>query len=121
MENNKYYKGFEGEGCIEIWTDQNRMIIWEGYFNTILEGCYQPDYSPDGILKCYVNQDGFFDDIWEMQHPLIVLEELKRFDENCLNTTDHNLIRESKEIIEELTSFIIQAVNYGEKIYIEYT
>ncbi|MEE1303886.1 MAG: hypothetical protein U0K68_01880 [Agathobacter sp.] len=48
------------------------------------------------------------------------MEELKRFDERVLNTRDEDIIIKSKEVIEQLVSFINIAVSRGREIYIEY-
>lgn len=124
MLDNKFYEGYEGEGEVKIWYEENGdedgIVIWNGYFNTILEGCFYSQFSPNGILQCYFNHDGFYDDKWAMEYPYIVLEELKRFDPSTLNTRNEDIIKESKEVIEQLVSFINLSVSKGRKIYIEY-
>lgn len=98
----------------------NGIVIWNGFFYTILEGCFNSKFSPNGILECYFNQDGFYDDKWEMKYPYIVLDELKRFNERVLNTRDEDIVKKSKEVIEQLVSFINIAISNGRKIFIEY-
>lgn len=124
MLDKKYYEGYEGEGEVKIWSNENGnengMIVWIGYFNTILEGCFSSEFSPNGIIECYFNQDGFYDDKWEMRYPHIVLEELKKFNEKILDTKDEEIIKISKEIIEQLVFFINVAVKNKRNIYVEY-
>lgn len=72
------------------------------------------------MIECYYNQDGFYDEKWEMNYPNIVLDELKTFDENVLNTKNQGIIKTTKEIIGQLISFIDTAVSKKEKIYVEY-
>lgn len=124
MLDNRYYEGYEGEGKIKIWNNENDvengMIIWIGFFNTILEGCFSSDFSKNGIIECYFNQDGFYDEKWEMKYPHIVLEELKRFNKKLLNTRDEEIIKKSEEIIEKLVSFINIAIKNQKNIYVEY-
>ena len=127
MFNKQYYEGYEGEGEIRIWydekQDENGMVIWIGFWETILEGCYTPDYQKNGIVECYFNHDGFYDDKWEMKYPYIVLEELKRFDEKVLDTRNarnEEIIQKTKEIAEDLIGFINIAIKYKLKVYIEY-
>lgn len=124
MLDKKYYEGYEGEGEVKIWSNENGnengMIVWIGYFNTILEGCFSSEFSPNGIIECYFNQDGFYDDKWEMRYPHIVLEELKKFNEKILDTKDEEIIKISKEIIEQLVFFINVAVKNKINIYVEY-
>lgn len=119
-----YYEGYEGEAEVKVWSEdngnENGIVIWIGFFNTIMEGCFSSDFSPNGILECYVNQDGFYDDKWEMKYPYVVLEELNRFDERVLSTRDEDIIKKSKEIITQLVSLINRAASNGSEIFIEY-
>ena len=124
MLDKRYYEGYEGEGEVKVWRDdngvENGMIIWRGFFETILEGCFKTEFSKNGISECYYNKDGFYDDKWEMQYPAIVLQEIDKFDENLLNTENEEIIKKSKEIITLLISFINIAIENDQKIYVEY-
>ncbi len=124
MLDKRYYEGYEGEGEVKIWSDkngnENGMVVWIGFFNTILEGCFNSEFSPNGIIECYFNQDGFYDNKWEMRYPHIVLEELKKFNEKLLDTKDEEIIKESKEVIEQLVFFISVAIKNERNIYVEY-
>lgn len=124
MLDKRYYEGYEGEGEVKVWSDEdgneNGMIIWIGFFDTILEGCFSSEFQKNGIVECYFHQDGFYDDKWEMKYPRIVLEELKRFNEKLLDTRDKEIINKSKEVIEQLVSFISIAVRNERIIYVEY-
>ena len=124
MLDKKYYKGYEGEERVKIWREENGkeigFVIWSGFFNTILEGCFRSDFQKNGMIECYYNQDGFYDEKWEMNYPNIVLDELKTFDENVLNTKNQGVTKTAKEIIGQLISFIDTAVSKKEKIYVEY-
>ena len=124
MLDKRYYEGYEGEGKVKIWSDENGsengMVVWNGFFNTILEGCFNSEFSQNGIIKCYYNQDGFYDNKWEMRYPHIVLEELKKFNEKLLDTKDEEIIKESKEVIEQLVFFISIAIKNERNIYVEY-
>lgn len=96
MLDKRYYEGFEGEGEVKVWSGDNGiesgMVIWKGFFETILEGGFRERFLKNGIIECYYRQDGFYDDKWEMQYPSIVL----------------------------LISFINNAIKNKQKIYIEY-
>ncbi|MDE7254220.1 MAG: hypothetical protein K2O32_14945 [Acetatifactor sp.] len=124
MLDKRYYEGYEGEGEVKVWSDnngvENGMIIWRGFFETILEGCFRTEFLKNGINECYYNQDGFYDNKWEMQFPSIVLQEIKRFDENMVYTKSEEIINKSKEVIVQLTLFINSAIENGQKIYVEY-
>lgn len=124
MLNRQYYEGYEGEGEIKVWSDCHghiwEMVIWIGYFETILDGCFSSKFEKDGIIACYYNLDGFYDGKWKMRYPYIVLKELKNFNEKKLLTRDSEMIEISKEIIAELISLIKTTINNGGNIYIEY-
>ena len=57
MLDKTYYEGYEGEGEVKIWSDENGsekgMIVWMGFFDAILEGCFSSEFSPNGIIQCY--------------------------------------------------------------------
>ena len=109
MLDKRYYEGYEGEGEVKVWSEgngnQDGIVIWIGFFDTILEGCFSQEFQKNGIIECYFNQDGFYDNRWEMKYPHIVLEELKRFNEKLLYKIDEEIIKESKEVIEQLIFF----------------
>ena len=41
----KFYEGYEGEGAVKVWSEENGnengLVIWIGFFNTILDGCFK--------------------------------------------------------------------------------
>ncbi len=124
MLNKSYYIGYEGEGSVKIWSDENGkeigMLIWNGFFETILQGCFNQSFQKEGLLECYYNHNGFYDYKWEMRYPHIVLDELINFNENLLETTNKEIIKKSKEIIESLISFINVSIRNKRNIFIEY-
>ena len=124
MLDKRYCEGYEGEGEVKVWVDDNGvesgMVIWRGFFEAILEGCFRTEFRKNGISECYYNQDGFYDDKWEMQSPTIVLQEINHFDENLLKTENEEIIKKSKEVITLLISLINIAVEKKQKIYVEY-
>ena len=68
----RYYEGYEGEGEVKVWSEENGnedgIVIWIGFFNIILEGCFSSEFQKNGIIECYFNQDGFYDEKWEMKY-----------------------------------------------------
>lgn len=124
MLDKRYCEGYEGEGEVKVWVDDNGvesgMVIWRGFFEAILEGCFRTEFQKNGISECYYNQDGFYDDKWEMQSPSIVLQEINHFDENLLKIENEEIIKKSKEVITLLISLINIAVEKKQKIYVEY-
>lgn len=84
------------------------------------KGCFIPTFQKKGIVECYFNQNGFYDDKWEMKYPYIVLDELKRFNKKALDTADEEIIQKTKETVEDLIDFISIAIKDKLKVYIEY-
>lgn len=123
MLDKKYYEGYEGEGAVKIWSEENGnekgIVIWMGFFNTILDGCFNSEYKKNGIIECYYNQNGFYDDKWEIKYPQIVLEELNEFNEKNIDTKDEEIIKKSKEIIEQLITNISVAAKNKYSVYVE--
>ena len=37
--------------------NEDGIVIWIGFFNTILEGCFSSEFQKNGIIECYFNQD----------------------------------------------------------------
>ena len=53
MLDTRYYEGYEGEGEVKVWSEENGnedgIVIWIGFFNTILEGCFSSEFQKNGI------------------------------------------------------------------------
>lgn len=58
MLDTRYYEGYEGEGEVKVWSEENGnedgIVIWIGFFNTILEGCFSSEFQKNGIIECYL-------------------------------------------------------------------
>ncbi|MFC0232621.1 hypothetical protein ACFFIF_01280 [Vagococcus entomophilus] len=48
MIDSRFYEGFEVESELSLVTDNNKLVIWNGYFETIL----------DNLLDCNVEKEG---------------------------------------------------------------
>ena len=59
MLDKRYYEGYEGEGEVKVWSEgngnQDGIVIWIGFFDTILEGCFSQEFQKNGIIECYFN------------------------------------------------------------------
>lgn len=49
--NRKYYSGFEGEPELVLVNGENKLIIWIGYFEAILDALLETNVEKKGILK----------------------------------------------------------------------
>ena len=124
MINTKYYEEFQGENAVKIWIDEggeeSGLLVWRGFFEAVLEGCFKKDFQKGGLVECYYFQNGFFDDTWCMKSPEVVLHELTGFDETQLKHLDKEIVLKSKEIIQYLLFFVRTATNLKQRINIEY-
>ena len=124
MVNTKYYEEFQGEDAVKIWMNEggkeSGILVWRGFFEAILEGCFKKDFQKGGLVECYYFQNGFFDDTWCMKYPEVVLQELRGFDETQLKHLDKEIVLQSKEIVQCLLFFVHAAVNLKQRINIEY-
>ena len=57
MLNKIYYTGYEGQGSVKIWSDEDGkemgFLIWIGFFETILQGCFKLSFQKEGLIECY--------------------------------------------------------------------
>ena len=124
MINTKYYEEFQGEDSVKIWIDEggeeSGFLVWRGYFEAVLEGCFKTAFQKGGLVECYYFQNGFFDDTWCMKYPEVVLHELACFDETQLKHLDKKIVLQSKEIVQHLLFFVNEAANLQQRINIEY-
>lgn len=123
MIDNIYFKGYEGEGEVDIWYEQNNkkngLRIQEGFFETILDGCYNSNYNIGGLIDCYCNKDGFYDEKWIIRNLAVVIRELQGFNENKIHTNDTEIILMSKKIINKIILLINESISNELDIFIE--
>lgn len=117
MIDSRFYKGFEGEAEVSFIADDNKLIIWNGYFETILNNLLDCNIEKEGILEEYFNYSGWYDDSpWLIEDIDLTIKQLKSF--------DINKVKESsmKNDLEEVNKNIILFLedNYFSKIYIIY-
>ena len=129
MINEKYYKGFEYEVEIVIYylSNDNEKVgwkIWNGYFETLLSGCFFKGYSDKGILSSWNSDNGFYDEKpWAIKDTSAVIHELMQFSTNNFETTSEPgsdpLIRAVSELKEDLLLFFEDASENNSVVFIE--
>ncbi|MCY7816190.1 hypothetical protein [Bacillus haynesii] len=92
MINTKFYDGFEGEPELVLTDGENKLIIWYGYFETVLDSLLDNNLEKRGIIKEYFNHEGWYDDSpWVIQDLRLTIAQMKSFDihflENAKNKT----------------------------------
>lgn len=117
---------YSGDGEYVIWIAETceGMLIWVGYLYMIMNGCFTPDYSDKGMLYCWNELHGFCDDeVWEMEHFDVVLEELNAFDEENLRDENGEMLEESflndcKTVLHRMIDLIQKAKEQKMRVFI---
>jgi hypothetical protein len=118
MINTKFYDGFEGESELSFISGTNKLVIWNGYFEMILNNLLDSDIEKKGIIKEYFYHEGWYDDSpWLINDIPLTIHQLKLVD------TDHFTNNSSSKdiilnVVEEIISFL--EANSDHDIYIEY-
>lgn len=125
MINSEFYDGFEEEGQILIYDivsgQKNGILMWQGYFELLLDACWYPHFRPDGLISCYHYCNGFYDvPIWYMKDLKITIEELQGFHSENMKTDSLDLRETVKKLRDALISFLETASLYKRNVYIEY-
>ncbi|PAE08308.1 hypothetical protein CHI12_06695 [Terribacillus saccharophilus] len=117
MINTKYYDGFEGEPEVVLFNDHQRFIMWNGYFESLLDSLLDTNLEKEGILEEYYNHEGWYDDSpWMIPDVPLTIWQLKHFDLNKVNQSEN-----IKVVLPELAHEIILFLeNSKEKVWIEY-
>lgn len=117
MINSRFYEGFEGEAELTFVADNDKLVIWNGYFETILDNLLDCNVEKEGIVKEYFNHEGWYDDLpWLVKDNSLTIDQLKRFDINKSNQS--SMKDDIEEVVQTIISFLEN--NRLSKIYIEY-
>lgn len=118
--NDLYYKGFEGEPELKIYSRDYELVIWEGYFDfilkTILDSCGSDiDKINNDLLRSYFYADNNWDSIpWKINDVNSIISTLEIF-KKCPNS--NIMYSESLNVVNVILEFIS---NFSSKdIYIE--
>ncbi|MCF7618519.1 hypothetical protein [Bacillus sonorensis] len=118
MINTKFYDGFEGEPELILSDGENKLIIWNGYFETILDSLLDKNIEKEGIIKEYFNHEGWYDDSpWVIQDLDLTIDQMKSFDINTLDVSE-DMKNVLPDIVKEIIQFLENAKN--KTVVIEY-
>ncbi|MGE7112938.1 hypothetical protein [Lysinibacillus sp. NPDC047702] len=116
MINKKYYVGFEGEPELALINKENKLIMWNGYFETILDVLIEINLEKKGIIKEYFNHEGWYDESpWIIENIPLTIEQLKHFDLNKVQQSDS-----IRKVVPGLVQEIIIFLENAENVMIEY-
>ncbi|MGX7418089.1 hypothetical protein ACWOFR_04710 [Carnobacterium gallinarum] len=117
MINNKLFDGYEGEAELTFTANENKLIIWNGYFETILDNLLDCEVEKRGIITEYFAHEGWYDDSpWLIEDVNLTIGQLKYFDSSKIN--QNSLKKDLDELIDVIISFLQD--NSLTDIYIEY-
>lgn len=117
MIDSRFYEGFEGEAELSFIADDNKLVIWNGYFETILDNLLDCNVEKEGILKEYFDHEGWYDDSpWLINNISLTINQLKCFDIDKVSQSSMKIGLE--EVVKTIISFLED--NRLSKVYIEY-
>ncbi|MDR4433585.1 MULTISPECIES: hypothetical protein [Bacillus] len=118
MLNTKFYDGFEGEPELALFDGENKFIMWNGYFETLLKALLDNNLEKEGIIKEYFYQEGWYDDSpWVIEDVQLAINQMKSFDVSKLDASD-GFKEELVELVQEIIQFLENAKN--KTVVIEY-
>jgi len=116
--NTKFYDGFEGEPELALSDGENKLIMWNGYFETLLKALLDNNLEKEGIIKEYFYQEGWYDDSpWVIEDVQLAINQMKSFDVSKLVVSD-GFKKELVELVQEIIQFLENAKN--KTVVIEY-
>lgn len=116
--NKKYYEGFEGESELVLVNEENKLIIWNGYFEAILDALLETNLEKEGIIKEYFYHEGWYDDSpWSIKDIKLTIKQLESFDLSKVHQSD-NIKNVLPDLVQEIIQFLENARN--ENVVIEY-
>ncbi len=124
--NNQFFVGFEGESSVDLkllqfGEEKKRMIIWEGYFEIIMD-CLITCLKQNDIRKGLIKGDWYEKSSWLIEDLDFEINQLKNF--SCDNLEDEDKEKLSKillklpEIVNEIISLLVEARDANYDVYI---
>lgn len=111
MIDKRYYEGYEPEdGFVVYWDEENQMEIWEGYLDFLFDACYHGLSSTQGLLECYRNWNGFYEEEgWKIPDLDVAIKELECFDEKMGEPVSPSLAEDIRRLQKDLLVFLEKA------------
>ena len=120
MVDKRYYEGYEPEdGFVVYWDEENQMEIWEGYLNLLFAACYHGLSSTQGLLECYRNWNGFYEEeSWKIPDLDVAIKELECFDEKRGEPVSPSLAEDIRRLQKDLLVFLEKARQMKKNVFI---
>lgn len=124
MSGDKYYKGFEGEPQIVFQTqpDGMKLVVWNGYFETLLERMLDQGIPPQGILGTFVEQSGWYDKSpWEIKNINAAVQQFKMVRvEQLRDAHALELTADLQGLLGQLIAFLEETALKKQRVFIVY-
>ncbi|HDK7166200.1 TPA: hypothetical protein PTV44_000002 [Clostridium botulinum] len=126
MIDDKYYVGFEGEPEVVIYYKEkdmkkNGMKIWIGYFQYLLDASISNTIENGGLVKNYMNQDGWYDESpWKIESLNEAIMELSQFNSESVKSKEKSVVKKLPAIQKELITFLKNAKINNKSVYVNY-
>lgn len=130
--NNYFFEDYEkySERAIALYSVDKfdiklkQIIIWEGYFESLLSNMLTEKNHSKGILQAYFNQTGWYDGIFEITNIKYEIELYKNFLHKVKmknsEESNQNLENIFPVLLPAIIEFLENAVNSKNKVFIEY-
>ena len=120
MIDKRYYEGYEPEdGFVVYWDEENQMEIWEGYLNLLFAACYHGLSSTQGLLECYRNWNGFYEEEgWKIPDLDVAIKELECFDEKMGEPVSPDFAEDIRRVQKDLLAFLEKARQMKKNVFI---
>ncbi|CAI8959684.1 conserved hypothetical protein [Brevibacillus sp. IT-7CA2] len=124
--NDLYYVGFEGEPEIIFMYEKSNEVqvlkLWNGYFESLLDCLVQQAPVQDGILHEYYVHEGWYEESpWEITNVEKAVQLFKSFDvKKVTENESSNIIPVLPAITMDIISFLEQAIQSGNRVFIVY-
>ena len=125
MIDNKYYKGFEDEKEVTIYYVDFRgrkegFSSWDGYFDTLIDGCFSLNYSSNGLIKYFNELNNITESPWKIPNLSVAINEIKGYRREKIASYSPHMIKCCEEVRQKLLSLLETAQAEGLDVYIEY-
>lgn len=111
--NDKFYRGYEGEKEIQFITEKEKIIIWEGFFDDIMEQFRPSSTGWTGLPYYYHLSAGWYDESpWKIPDLKECLHQLEQLDvSNCR-------FAESPKVLIEICRMLSDAIRENKYVCI---
>lgn len=110
---NQFYRGYEGEKAIRFFTKKEEIVVWEGFFNDVMEQFRPAKEGWTGIAYYYHLDLGWQEEErWKIPNPEDCLKQFQQLD------VTHCRFKESKQVTANICNLLVSAIQKKEDVWI---